>query len=107
MDPALEDRLLTGCAKEVQDIADSVGSHSRYFRFRLNVIASFQIQRGVTLAKTEDVEALKGDILEWLTPPGSPLRPALHPRIKANRGFHHPYTGALLCPVQLDWSDGR
>jgi hypothetical protein len=25
--------------------------------------------------------------------------------VKADRGFHHERTGALLCPTGLDWDD--
>jgi hypothetical protein len=33
------------------------------------------------------------------------LNPPLLRNVKADRGFHHERTGALLCPTGLDWSN--
>jgi hypothetical protein len=46
-------------------------------------------------------------ILDWITPRGQPLNPSLSRNVKIDRGFHHERTGALLCPVGLDWSNNE
>ncbi|KAH6895065.1 hypothetical protein BKA70DRAFT_1025869, partial [Coprinopsis sp. MPI-PUGE-AT-0042] len=46
-------------------------------------------------------------IIDWITPPNGALVPPLQRNIKTDRGFHHPRTGELLCPVNLDWNDMR
>lgn len=33
--------------------------------------------------------------------------PPLQRNIKTDRGFYHPRTGELLCPVDLDWNDPK
>lgn len=64
-----------------------------------------QIQKGVSSARSDDTKSLKGAIIDWITLPNEPLRPALARNVKLDRGFHHERTGALLCPVELDWSN--
>ncbi|KAG6911070.1 hypothetical protein DXG01_004585 [Tephrocybe rancida] len=63
------------------------------------------IQKGCSNARADDTKGLKGAILDWIAPPGEAPNPRLARHIKSDRGFHHPQTGALLCPVDLDWSD--
>lgn len=64
-----------------------------------------QIQKGSSNARADDTKSLKGAILDWITPRGGALKPSLARNIKADRGFHRERTGALLCPVDLKWSD--
>jgi hypothetical protein len=47
---------------------------------------------------------MKSAILDWITPKGQSLEPALSRKVKTTRGFHHELTGALLCPAGVDWS---
>ena len=64
-----------------------------------------QIQKGASSARADDTKSLKGAILDWITPKGQPLNPPLSRNVKIDWGFHHERTGALLCPVGLDWSN--
>jgi hypothetical protein len=66
-----------------------------------------QIQKGVSGARSDDTKSLKGAVLDWITPRGQPLNPPLMRNAKADRGFHHERTGALLCPAGLDWSSSE
>jgi hypothetical protein len=66
---------------------------------------ALQIQKGISTARSDDTKSLKGAIVEWITPTDAPLLPALTCSVKMNRGFHHPVTGALLCPAGLHWND--
>ncbi|RDB19259.1 hypothetical protein Hypma_013703 [Hypsizygus marmoreus] len=86
--PTLEDRLLD--PNEDEDDAEEIAK---------------QIQKGISSARSDDTKSLKGPILDWITPRDQPLLPPIARNQKINRGFHHEVTGALLCPVQLDWSD--
>ena len=58
-------------------------------------------------ARSDDTKSLKGVVLEWISPPGIPVNPPLSRNVKANRGYHHPITGALLCPAGVDWNDAE
>jgi hypothetical protein len=51
------------------------------------------------------MKSLKGAVLDWITPKGGSLNPPLTQNIKFDWGFHHDWTGALLCPTNLNWSD--
>jgi hypothetical protein len=62
------------------------------------------MQRGAQSARSDDTKSLKSAIIDWITP-GQPTLPLLTRNQKANRGFKHDVTGALLCPAGLDWSD--
>jgi hypothetical protein len=64
-----------------------------------------QIQKGSSSARADDTKALKSAVIDWLTPRGESLNPPLARNGKADRGFHHDRTGALLCPTGMDWSD--
>jgi hypothetical protein len=46
-------------------------------------------------------------ILDWITPRGDSLIPPLARNVKFDRGFHHEWTGSLLCPTNLDGSDNE
>ncbi|KAG6906178.1 hypothetical protein DXG01_015411 [Tephrocybe rancida] len=63
------------------------------------------IQKGCSNARGDDTKGLKGAIIDWISPPGEDLNPRLARNIKSDRGFHHPRTGGLLCPVDLNWSN--
>jgi len=84
----LEDRLMTGSDEEITHVADL-------------------IQKGASNARSDDTKSLKGAILDWITPRGGALTPSLARNVKIDRGFHHERTGALLCPVDLNWSDNE
>ncbi len=58
-------------------------------------------------ARADDTKALKGAVIEWITPRGETLNPPLARHTKVDRGFNHDCTGRLLCPVELDWADSR
>jgi hypothetical protein len=66
-----------------------------------------EIQKGISSARSDDTKSLKGAVLDWITPGDVALHPLLSRSVKANRGFHHPVTGALLCPAGLDWNDAE
>jgi hypothetical protein len=66
-----------------------------------------KLQKGVSSARSDDTKSLKGAILDWITPRGQPLNPPLARNIKTDRGFCHERTGALLCPVGLDWNNSE
>jgi len=88
MIPDLETRLMDGSD-------DVVGAIAK------------MIQKGVSTARSDDTKSLKGVILDWIVPLGLPFHPPLARNNKADRGFHHERTGALLCPAGLDWSDSE
>ena len=48
---------------------------------------------------------MKEAVVDWITPAGQYLVPAIDRKEKAGRGFNHPTTSALLCPAGLDWKD--
>jgi len=61
----------------------------------------FQIQKGVSSARSDDTKSLKGIILDWITPRDVPLNPPLSRNVKTNHGFHHNATGHFS--VLLAW----
>ncbi|KAF8224596.1 hypothetical protein L208DRAFT_1310503, partial [Tricholoma matsutake] len=63
------------------------------------------IQKGISSARSDDTKSLKGVVLEWISPLSIPVHPPLSRNVKTNRGYHHPTTGALLCPAGLDWNN--
>lgn len=69
------------------------------------LLYSSQIQKGMSSARSDDTKSLKSAVLEWIAPRDTPLNPPLSRNVKANRGFHHDATGALLCPAGFDWKD--
>lgn len=64
-----------------------------------------KIQKGASSARSDDTKSLKGAILDWMTPHGQSLHPPIARNVKVDRGFNHERTGALLCPVGMDWAD--
>ena len=56
-------------------------------------------------ARGDDTKSLKGAVLEWITPKGQVLNPPIARNVKFDRGFRHERTGALLCPVDLNWAN--
>jgi hypothetical protein len=64
-----------------------------------------KIQKGVSCVRSDDTKGMKGAVLGWITPQDAPLNPPLACNIQTNRGYHHPITGALLCPTGIDWND--
>ncbi|KAH6885164.1 hypothetical protein BKA70DRAFT_1377492 [Coprinopsis sp. MPI-PUGE-AT-0042] len=88
LSPTLEERLCTGSEQELFHIADLIG-------------------KGASSARSDDTKSLKSVIIDWITPPNGVLLPPLQRNIKTDRGFYHPRTGELLCPVNLDWNDPK
>ncbi|KAF8240435.1 hypothetical protein L208DRAFT_1539586 [Tricholoma matsutake] len=86
MVPGLEEHLLSGSEEEILHVADLV-------------------QKGSSNARADDTKSLKRAIIDWITPKGGSLQPPLACNVKADRGFHHEWTGALICPTNLNWSD--
>ena len=71
----------------------------------LTHVISCQLQKGASSARSDDTKSLKSAIVDWLSPPNEPLIPPIARNVKVDRGFNHQVTGALLCPVGVDWSD--
>ncbi|KAF6749785.1 hypothetical protein DFP72DRAFT_852348 [Ephemerocybe angulata] len=63
------------------------------------------LTQGVNTARADDIKSLKGTIIDWITPPGGVLIPAISRSSKLTRGFHHEVTGRYLCPTDYDWDD--
>jgi Family of unknown function (DUF6698) len=70
-----------------------------------NNVRFLKLQKGASSARSDDTRSLKSAILDWIVPCGELINPPIARNIKANRGFNHDKTGALLCPAGLDWSD--
>ena len=64
-----------------------------------------QLCKGVSEARGDDTQSLKGAVLDWIVPIGQTLNLLLNWNKKDDCGFKHECTGALLCPIDLDWSD--
>ncbi|KAF6760739.1 hypothetical protein DFP72DRAFT_988103 [Ephemerocybe angulata] len=86
MVPGLEEKLNTGSDREVFYVGD-------------------MLNRGAASARSDDTKSLKSAIVDWITPPSGILIPPIQRNIKTDRGFHHPTTGNLLCPVSMDWEN--
>ncbi|RXW25760.1 hypothetical protein EST38_g2 [Candolleomyces aberdarensis] len=84
----LEERLCTGSEQEVFYVSDLV-------------------TKGASSARSDDTKSLKAAIVDFITPRNGILNPPLQRNVKSDRGFHHEATGALLCPVNLNWSDPK
>ncbi|KAG2114455.1 hypothetical protein BD769DRAFT_1363829, partial [Suillus cothurnatus] len=91
----LEERLMQGGDDEVDIVAElaSIIHHSYY------------LTKGASGARGDDTKSLKGSVLDWITPKGQNLVPPLACNMKIDHGFHHEWTGALLCPAGIDWSN--
>jgi hypothetical protein len=70
-------------------------------------IILLKIQKGVSSARSDDTKSMKSAVLDWITPRNVALNPPLSRNVKANRGYTHHATGALLCPAGLDWTDSE
>lgn len=101
--PGLKDRILNSSPEEAAEIADLVSENN--LSCQVAYSTRTQIEKGAAGARSDDTKSIKGPIVDWITPPGEPLQPLLARNIKMDRGFHHERTGALLCPVELDWND--
>lgn len=73
--------------------------------YKIINISNPQLRKGVSGARGDDTRGLKSAVLDWITPQGQTLSPALARNQKDDRGFKHERTGALLCPIDLDWSN--
>jgi hypothetical protein len=104
MVPHLPERLMEVSNEECMVIAELV----RLFSPNLYTLPHpSKIQKGISSARSDDTKSLKGVVLEWISPPNTPVQPPLSQNVKTNRGYHHPATGALLCPASLDWKDAE
>ncbi|KAH6880570.1 hypothetical protein BKA70DRAFT_1238733 [Coprinopsis sp. MPI-PUGE-AT-0042] len=88
LSPGLEERLCNGSEQDIFHVAEL-------------------IQKGSAGARADDTKGLKGVILDWITPRGQSLQPPLMRNVKTDRGFYHPRTGELLCPIGLDWTNNE
>lgn len=67
-----------------------------------------QLQDGACEARTNDTKNVKENILIWLgreIAESGTLLIGTDSASKVKRGFNHPVTGRLLCPVPLNWDD--
>jgi hypothetical protein len=105
MIPGLEERLLQGSEEEILHVCDMV----RPFlpSSALWLANYYKIQKGASHTRADDTKSLKSAIIDWITPKGGSLVPPLAHNVKFDQGFHHDRTGALLCPINLDWSDNE
>lgn len=55
-------------------------------------------------ARAEDSKGLSAAIVHWITASEMGSTSPLDGKSRRNRGFHHNATGALLCPINLNWS---
>ena len=105
MVPGLEDCLMNDSDKsEIVKIAELV-SCKYPFIIAYILFMAFQLQKGISSARSDDTKGLKGPILDWIVPLGQTLNPPLARNVKTDRGFNHECTGALLCPTGMHWSD--
>ncbi|TEB36975.1 hypothetical protein FA13DRAFT_1622502, partial [Coprinellus micaceus] len=88
LSPGLEERLNTGTEEDLCYIAD-------------------MITKGIGSARSDDTKSLKAAVVDWITPLNEVLKPPLQRNVKSDRGFLHPRTGELLCPVNMDWNDTK
>ncbi|KAF6751825.1 hypothetical protein DFP72DRAFT_815914, partial [Ephemerocybe angulata] len=86
MIPGLEEKLCNGGEHDLFYIAET-------------------ISKGSASSRSDDTKSLKSVIVDWITPINGVLVPPIQRNVKTDRGYHHPRTGELLCPVNLDWSD--
>jgi hypothetical protein len=104
LSPGMEERLCNGSEQDIFHIAELVSGDCLDRHIPLpNKIS--QIQKGSAGARADDTKGLKGVILDWITLRGQSLQPPLMRNVKTDRGFYHPRTGELLCPIDLDWND--
>ena len=68
-----------------------------------NLLTRSQLSTHTSSARQEDTGSLKHDIIQYLM--AEPSRQTVNPPItkndeKSRRGFNHPVTARLLCPIQ-------
>lgn len=102
--PGLEDRIVATDEEQVLYIAEQA---CHIFKLKDILLISFQLRKGVSGARGDDTRSLKGAVIDWITPMGQTLTPPLTRNKKDDRGFKHERTGALLCPIDLDWSNSE
>ncbi|KAJ3519984.1 hypothetical protein NMY22_g12949 [Coprinellus aureogranulatus] len=88
LSPGLEERLNTGSDNDIHYVSE-------------------MITKGISSARSDDTKSLKSAVVEWITPLNQYLVPPIQRNVKTDRGYHHPRTGELLCPVNLDWNDDK
>ncbi|KAF8840532.1 hypothetical protein BDN67DRAFT_980964 [Paxillus ammoniavirescens] len=71
------------------------------------IIIADLIQKGVNGVRADDTKSMKGPIIDWITPKGQSLSPHIPRNVKSGHGFNHNRTGALLCPVGLNWNNSE
>ncbi|THU80934.1 hypothetical protein K435DRAFT_873876 [Dendrothele bispora CBS 962.96] len=66
------------------------------------------LEHGANGARNDDVNNAKGEVTDWLNERVVyPRPPLLARKSRTGRGFNHPTTGRLLCPIDLDWDDAQ
>jgi hypothetical protein len=104
----LEERLMQGGDDEVDIVADLASIvHFSDHVFESAYLTYHQLTKGASGARGDDIKSLKGSVLDWITPKGQNLVPPLARNVEIDRGFRHERTGALLCPVGIDWSNPK
>ena len=76
-----------------------------FLSFFYKILISTQLCKGVSGSRGDDKWSLKGAVLDWTTPQGQALNPPLTQNKKDDHSFNHETTGALLCLINLDWSN--
>ena len=66
-----------------------------------------QLKCGQDGARADDTHLMKTSIINMLRrlDPDAATASDLDLTEKVNRGFNHPFTGRLLCPATLDWTN--
>ena len=105
MIPGLEERLVNGSDEETRMVADLVCTECRGLLYFANDVRNLKLQKGASSARSDDTRSLKSAVLDWIAPRGEAINPPIARNIKADRGFNHDKTSALLCPAGLNWSD--
>ncbi|KAG6904836.1 hypothetical protein DXG01_006785 [Tephrocybe rancida] len=75
--------------------------HSGYSHIRISKL----IFSGIIAARLDDKKIIRDNILTWLAETFGDEALGLARLDKQEWGLRHPLTGALLCPVDLDWDD--
>ncbi|KAG6915069.1 hypothetical protein DXG01_013596 [Tephrocybe rancida] len=63
------------------------------------------IGRGIIAGRLDDKKMIRDNIFIWLTDAFGDDALGVAHLDKQDRGLNHPFTGALLCPIDLDWDD--
>ena len=100
--PGIEERLVNLSEEEIKNIADQA-SLSEFLFTKFSFLLSFT--KGVSSSRGDNTRSLKSAVFDWITPQGQALNPPLAWNKKDDCGFNHETTGALLCLIDLDWSD--